>query len=58
MALDFPTSPTVGQTYTVAGSPYIWVCSQNSPVVVWDVQVSSAAGTPDPITTSLMLGGM
>lgn len=45
MALDFPTSPTVGQTYSVAGSPYIWVCSQTSPVVVWDVQVTPATAT-------------
>lgn len=50
MPLDFPTSPTVGQTYTSGTKTWQWDGS------AW-VSVNSAA-TTNPTTTVLLYAGM
>lgn len=52
MAVDWPSSPTVGQIYT-SGSRS-WICVSASPVV-WQAQTATSIAS---LTDLLMLGGM
>ena len=56
MAIDFPTSPTVGATVTDGTTT--WVCVSAGPPPIWDLQpVASTAGGAS-YGDIFLLGGM